>query len=354
MKFYKKMPKEKKNHITIAKAIGIILMVIGHSGTPFSQIDDFIYLFHMPLFFFCSGYFFKEIYDSTHLQQFCFRRFSGLYIPYIRWSLAFLIFHNLFYNLHLYNFSYNMNAFLLHSIKTIAMTEYEIMLRPFWFLKALLYASLFAGFLSYTYNKCLKKNYTQSIILITLIITLLLKLVNFQLPILGDCSLITLGIVYIYSGHYYRKYESCLHINSLVLVVLVLILLIASICYKGIIDMRYTTITNIIPYYCLSILGIVLVLEISIKIQDRFPRIIKNALYYIGNNTMPILALHLLAFKVGNYMKILIFDLSIEKLSDHTIIPEYNDSFWLVYVLLGVTLPLLSNYLFNNKFQYRS
>lgn len=48
------------NYITIAKSIGIILMVLGHIEIP-SLLKNFIYVFHMPLFFFCSGYLFKDI-----------------------------------------------------------------------------------------------------------------------------------------------------------------------------------------------------------------------------------------------------------------------------------------------------
>ena len=40
------------------KGIGIILMVIGHSGCP-TFLHDFIYLFHMGLFFFVSGRYLK-------------------------------------------------------------------------------------------------------------------------------------------------------------------------------------------------------------------------------------------------------------------------------------------------------
>jgi predicted tellurium resistance membrane protein TerC len=46
------MGKNNCNSITIAKAIGIILMVVGHSGCP-QMLSKFIYLFHMPLFFLC-------------------------------------------------------------------------------------------------------------------------------------------------------------------------------------------------------------------------------------------------------------------------------------------------------------
>lgn len=49
--------KKRNDTLSIVKAIGIILMVIGHSGCP-KYLNDYLYMFHMPLFFFCSGYFF--------------------------------------------------------------------------------------------------------------------------------------------------------------------------------------------------------------------------------------------------------------------------------------------------------
>ena len=51
--------KSRNNFISIAKAIGIILMVVGHSGCP-AIINSFLYIFHMPLFFILSGFFYKS------------------------------------------------------------------------------------------------------------------------------------------------------------------------------------------------------------------------------------------------------------------------------------------------------
>ena len=59
----------RNNYISIAKAIGIILMVAGHSGCP-ALINNFLYLFHMPLFFVCSGYFYQDIRDITKLKNY--------------------------------------------------------------------------------------------------------------------------------------------------------------------------------------------------------------------------------------------------------------------------------------------
>lgn len=45
--------------ISIAKALGIITVVVGHSPA-LTNLCIFISAFHMPLFFYLSGYFFKE------------------------------------------------------------------------------------------------------------------------------------------------------------------------------------------------------------------------------------------------------------------------------------------------------
>lgn len=73
------MARAKHNsQISIAKAIGIILMVAGHSGCP-EYMHDFIYMFHMPLFFFLSAYFFREEKVTFHCGQFVMRKIKNLY-----------------------------------------------------------------------------------------------------------------------------------------------------------------------------------------------------------------------------------------------------------------------------------
>lgn len=91
----------KGNMISIAKGIGIILMVIGHSGCP-SYMRNFIYMFHMPLFFIISGYCFKSYY-LYNFKLFAKKKFVGLYLPFVKYSVLFLILHNLFYKIGIYN-----------------------------------------------------------------------------------------------------------------------------------------------------------------------------------------------------------------------------------------------------------
>ena len=49
------------------KALCIVLMVVGHCEIA-PALHDFIYLFHIPLFFFVSGYFFKEDFSVAKVR----------------------------------------------------------------------------------------------------------------------------------------------------------------------------------------------------------------------------------------------------------------------------------------------
>lgn len=82
--------------VQYAKAIGIVLVVIGHSG--FWPCDNpFIYMFHMPLFFFLSGYCFKDDNLTKSYKSYIIKKSKGVYLQYIKWALIFLLIHNLLY-----------------------------------------------------------------------------------------------------------------------------------------------------------------------------------------------------------------------------------------------------------------
>ena len=55
------MPSHRIEYLDIAKGIGMILVYIGHCRIPGDNpLFQWIYSFHMPLFFFISGLLFKR------------------------------------------------------------------------------------------------------------------------------------------------------------------------------------------------------------------------------------------------------------------------------------------------------
>ena len=332
----------KNNYISIAKALGIILMVVGHSGCP-TAISKFIYLFHMPLFFVCSGYFFKEISDHTSLHIFYKKRMKSLYLPYFKWSILFLLLHNIFRSFHITESAfYQKEEYVRQFMKMIAMRDYELLIRPFWFIKELLFASIIVATISFFISRQSIKDKPELFFVFTIISSIISKLVP-PIPLIGDCSTLCLSILYYCTGIILYKYKHLIPQTNTTILLSFIIILIGSVFFIGTIDMRFTNIYNLIPFYFLSITGIIMILCISQKLEAT-----KNVslLYYIGKHTMPILALNLLALKLGSLLKIWIYELPIEQLASFTVIYDYNSWFWLIYTIIGITIPLLIHFIY--------
>lgn len=140
------------NGITIGKALAIMLMVLGH--TRFSPPGiSFIYMFHIPAFFFFSGYCFKEKYMDAPVKSFIVKRINGLWLPFVKYGLLFLLLHNVFFHLNIYNdvYGYNGEVSRIYDVKdfvakaihiVFTMTGEEQLLGAFWFLRTLLWSSV--------------------------------------------------------------------------------------------------------------------------------------------------------------------------------------------------------------------
>lgn len=73
-------------YIDLFRAFGIILMIMGHIkfGAAF---DKWIHAFHMPMFFFISGWFYRSKEDISVWKQIC-RKAKSLLVPYIVFEMV--------------------------------------------------------------------------------------------------------------------------------------------------------------------------------------------------------------------------------------------------------------------------
>ena len=92
---------QRQRYLDVAKGIGIILVVIGHcipdASTPegisnksFAVLFSVIYSFHMPLFFFISGYLSKILYTTADRISSLKKKFERLMIPYFFVGICYL------------------------------------------------------------------------------------------------------------------------------------------------------------------------------------------------------------------------------------------------------------------------
>lgn len=126
--------------VSAAKGLCILLMVIGHSGAP-ESLGRFIYLFHMPCFFFLSGYMFKTGY-FTDARRFVMRRLRGLYLPFVKYSFLFIALHLVLQLYGFYGIALNLAALPQHLVKVLTLSTSDQLLGGYWFLKVLLLCSL--------------------------------------------------------------------------------------------------------------------------------------------------------------------------------------------------------------------
>ena len=85
---------------SIMKVIAIISVVLGHCTTN-SRIEAFVNQYHLAVFFFVAGFFFKEKYVVTPMD-FIWKKVKRLYVPFVVAGIGCLLLHNIFYHLNIY------------------------------------------------------------------------------------------------------------------------------------------------------------------------------------------------------------------------------------------------------------
>lgn len=324
------------NNISIAKSIGIILMVIGHSGCP-GWMFYFIYLFHMPLFFFLSGYCFKDQYVNNK-KTFILKRIKTLYMPFVLYNILFILLHNLLFRIHIHATAYSWSDYINFIPKVLAMGFTEVNLGPYWFLRYLFLASilfLLIMFCLYNYSQ-----YIKYIVMLLPIITIISHMNIFSwLP-----SYILFLSIFFYGSGYLMKNIT---INKSVWFWfgLFFIVAIGSVFIHS--HMLMMDNKDIIPYCLFAIIGIIGVLSLSLCISSSSLLWIKKIMVYIGNHSLVILTWHFLVFDFISlfYLKIILKQpfTSVEPICLHS---NLGGLHFIIYTILGIILPLLIHRLF--------
>lgn len=331
--------------VTYSKAFGIILMVIGHCAYNIPYCRQIIYMFHMPLFFFLSGFCFKRQYLKTsHL--FITKRIKGLYIPFIKWSLLFLLFHNLFFYFSIYSqqlssawwsqHPYTYKEFISHAISIIiSMHGQDILLGGYWFLHALFWGSI----IGWSLLKITRIPEYSTIIAV--IICIYMNHFHLKVPVIGITPqtisatiLFLVGYIFAYrSVNPFRLYQIC---------PCILCMIIGSFFYRSDMDQPFYSTFKLIPFLITSIFTIWSFMSIFhiIHLNDVTDKIITH----IGNNTLTILTFHFLAFKLVSLIIIWVYNLPTYRLAEFPVIYNYADILWVImYTFVGLLCPLLIN-----------
>lgn len=347
----------RETKFSILKAIAIICVVLSHAGIS-GWLFNFVFIFHVPIFFICAGYFFNTKY-LTDERTYIVHRFKGLYLPFVRWSLFFLLIHNVLFPLGILSETYG-NAgggvthpytwqqFSQHAWSIVSnMSGYDQFLcGAFWFFRALLLASIGFLLMFKLLNRSAQlrdyKHTAWGVLFITLLLITWKTTTHLNLTGVAQGGYRELmGMAFMTAGFLLKQYEVCDKINWKTALTSGTILLLAS-CFFPSSMVWNPNFTQFISLPLPAIAAFVMFTYISAWI-DRHPGLIKRTFAYIGEHTLYIFAFHLVAFKVVSALKVWFYDLPWEAVGGHpVVITPANNWIWVIlYLAAGVILPLL-------------
>lgn len=309
----------------------------------------------MPLFFFCSGLFYKDVSTIDKAYLFLHKRIRSLYFPFLKWSILFLLLHNLLLYVGIYNSYFGFEGgSSFYSIKetisklcliVFTMHDYEELLGGFWFIRTLFLSSIMVVVSSLLFGSRFKYK-TELMCLFFGIFTILIRRFTPDLGIWRDISMGTFGALFFMIGNL-SSYKICKWSkNGFAAIYCCLLLAFSLLYFKNEVKME-CGFNKVIPYIISAISGILLVFIVS-KIIDSKEGSIRSLLYYIGNHTFVILALHFLCFRFCSYFIVTIYDMDSIHIAEHPVIINTNTPFsslwWIIYWLVGVFAPIIINW----------
>ncbi|RJE46912.1 MULTISPECIES: acyltransferase family protein [unclassified Dehalobacter] len=122
--------------LDVMKGIGILSVVWGHAGHPYSFL---MFFFHMPLFFFISGYLYRPVGKVVPLQ-YLVRRSKQLLVPYVFYIILITAFLAVLSVLKGQSVDINWTALILGGSKL------EGAYGTFWFVTCLFFVQIFFDF----------------------------------------------------------------------------------------------------------------------------------------------------------------------------------------------------------------
>ncbi len=290
--------KSRIKSIDIAKAIGIFLIVLGHTLET-GELRKFIYSFHVPLFFFLSGLCFSKKKNSVFIRK----KMLTIYIPYILISLFSIGIYTIFGTYigvsgNDLNIAENIKG-MLYANPNLGNMQWN---QPLWFLPSLMIQLIIINFLENIISNLKWKKYIR-IIVITFLCVLgyFFSAYKIFLPFQLEAALCMLIFTYvgiIIKNNKEKILKSNL-INKIknketnilpVFCIASLVLSIALVKNNSTLSVMQDKYGNYLIYFVVSTFMIINIMIISKFIDYVRPK--QKLISYIGQNTLIILLLH--------------------------------------------------------------
>lgn len=352
---------KKRNELwDIVKGIGIISIVIGHT-INFAKVQEFVYTYHLIIFFFVSIYFYNETKYGDEPFTYVGKRLKGMWPKYVFYGMIIVLLHNTFVKYHFYGSQFEMyndlGQVLVPLLNVIVFKRTEQMAGAMWFIPTLLVTTgLFAGIIYFSrkIGKILtirKKNEKTekiikylSIVIFTIafgIIGVFLNENKLSLEYHIHTSFLVIPICTL--AYFVRKKADKIQkMKRWYIVIPVMVLSLISLIYvvnQGLeIELSKEQIINGYMFYIVSFIGICFCISLACIIEKIL--ICNKLIELIGRHSFAIMALHFICVKGVDvlYAKI-INETNVEVIS-HWVV-AFPEKLWTLYILAGCLIPLV-------------
>lgn len=284
--------KKREYWIDIAKGIGIIFVMLGHTVIG-PVITKYTYIFNLPVFIFLSGYLFN-LSKFKDFWQFIRLRAKAIMIPYVGLSIISIVFYKFYYNMPIYDYTTMVNMIVAFIKATRTQIFYNI---PLWFLPTLFFIEIAFYLIRKINNK-----YLEWIIVIILSSYFVIKWDTLYNPkLFWTIDTGCFYLLFFALGYYLRqnilniKFKNRWFINIIFYITLAINLMII---YNNNLFERIfkntIVINNGILYYLTLVILALSGIYITIKISQEIKR--QKILEYIGRNSITFFGLHVLIF----------------------------------------------------------
>jgi fucose 4-O-acetylase-like acetyltransferase len=319
----------KREHwIDIAKGLGIILVVAGHEGNPFTY--HYFFWFHMPLFILLSGYLFKQVTSKSELKALIIKRAKQLLIPYF---VFFLLIALLKFIFALPHNKIGVIIFLKDIFRSIyggkALFDYYTV---FWFITCLFLTQIVFAIICLLLKSNISRISIISIFFVLAHIEIFLHLNKYPAPWAADIVLITLA--YYGIGFYLRNilstYKKLKFSIPIILTTITIIMLSIFHKLRFNLDLKQQVYTNITLDL---IIPVALAFTTCYLSQLLSMTLLKKPLANLGKHSLTIMYLHM---PLNLILKM--------------IYPSYG---LVVFVLVGILIPYLFSILIEKSYFLR-
>jgi fucose 4-O-acetylase-like acetyltransferase len=321
--------------LDILRAFGVIGVVVFHAAGP-PEITGLITPWFLGVFFFASGYTYKDDY-TTHPWALAKKRFFTLYVPFVGWQLAYLTLHDLFFKMSILSDKvgylngvsqyYGPMDFFRATRAIVLMRAVENMGGALWFITALISVNALFCLLSVAGARLFGgREWARAAMVLALVAIAYTNQTLVTYPLYLNFSL--LCVLFFYAGYLYRRHEALVPNGMLPS------MLAAVALYLGRGTILGLTVTgNPVLIVATVMAGVYLVLQISKAIGS------KPFLEYVGRNSLAIIAMHFLAFKLVSLAIVQVRGLPAYALATFPVI-AVGGSWWVAYALVGLLVPV--------------